>query len=128
VAASQAWADRVTALVTVRDEAIVDQDAAALDSVTAPGSPARAEDRALLERLASERTSIAGLHTAVSGTQVLTVSEDAASVQTSLTQAAHRRTTAGATQQVAAQQPRCVVLELTLTDDAWVVESVSPCE
>jgi len=127
--AAQAWADQVTSLVAARDEAIVDQDADALDAVTAPGSPARADDRALLEQLVSDGTSITGLHTAVSGTEPLTVSADAASVRTSLTQAAHQRTTAGATEHVAARTPRCVVLELTLADDdAWVVESVSPCE
>lgn len=118
---------QVAALVEARDAALVGLDADALGEVTAPGSPARAEDEDLLGELVASRTSLDGLRTEISETQVLSTTTDAALVRTVLSQDAYRRTTAGVTEQVDAQQPRCVVLELTLHEHAWRVVSVSPC-
>lgn len=115
----------VTDLVHARDDALVAGDAEALAAVTAPDSPARAEDLALLESL--QHTELTGLRTEVSDARVVQAEAGAAQVQAVLTQGAHERTSAGVTTEVAAQEPRCVVLALLLDGPVWAVERVSPC-
>lgn len=118
--------DVVTDLVHARDDALVAGDAEGLAAVTAPGSPARTDDLALLESL--QDTKLAGLRTEVSDARVVLAEQHAAQVQAVLSQGAHERTSAGGTTEVAAQEPRCVVLELLLDGAGWTVEQVSPCE
>src|SRR5690606_31489374 len=98
----------------------------ALAEVTVEGSPARADDLALLELLAG--THLEGLRTAVADTEVLASTDDTAQVRTVLTQGAHERTSAGVTERVAAQEPRCVVLGLRVVGSGWAVVHVSPCQ
>lgn len=125
VVGSTSIVDVVTALVHARDEALVAGDAEALAAVTAPDSPARADDLTLLESLGE--TELVGLRTDVSEAQVVQAGQQSARVQAVLTQGAHERTSADGTTEVAAQQPRCVVLELLLDGPQWTVEQVSPC-
>lgn len=119
--------DRVAELVAARDAALVAGDPEALAAVTAPDSPARQQDMEVLAELADSGAALAGLHTAVSGTEVLAATGDSAQVRTELTQSGYERTVDGVTEQVPAQPPRCVELGLTLADGQWLVESVSPC-
>lgn len=116
----------VTDLVHERDDALVAADVAALAAVTLEGSPAREDDLALLESLGETR--LTALRTTVADAEVLAASEQTAQVQAVLTQGAHERTSAGTTEQVPAQQPRCVVLALRLDGPGWAVERVSPCD
>jgi hypothetical protein len=115
----------VTDLVAARDAALVAADAAALAAVTVEGSPARADDAALLAALGD--TQLSGLQTAVADVAVLEATETAAQVRAVLAQGAHERTSGGATETVPAQQPRCVVLQLRLDGPRWAVERVSAC-
>lgn len=115
----------VADLLVARDAALVAADAAALADVTVEGSPARADDLALLDSL--EGIQLSGLHTAVGDTAVVEATDTAAQVQAVLTQGEHERTSAGATETVPAQEPRCVVLTLRLDGPQWAVERVSDC-
>ena len=126
VGSSTSLTQVVTDLVHARDDALVAADAAALATVTAAGSPARSDDLALLGSLGQTRLS--GLRTTVADTEVLAATERTAQVQAVLTQGAHERTSSGSSEQVPAQEPRCVVLALRLDGPDWAVEHVSSCE
>lgn len=119
--------ERVSELVALRDEALVAGDAEALAAVTAEDSPAHEQDAQVLAALTTQGTRLADLRTDVSGTEVLTASASQAEVRTVLTQAPHQRLTGTSVDEVPAQPPRCVELELVHERGGWVVETVSDC-
>lgn len=122
---------RVPELVTLRDKALEDGDADALAAVTVPGSPAAAQDAALLSDLAGTATVVSELRTVVTGTEVVTRDGDRALVRTVLQQEPHLRHPGpqdpGATQDVPGQRARCVELSLLLADGEWRVQQTGPC-
>lgn len=119
---------RVAALVAQRDEALVAGDAAALAALTAPGSPAREQDAALLASLADAGTTLQGLRTEVAETEVVALDRSTATVRTVLTQQTHERLAGAVVQTVPNQPPRCVELALTRVEGSWVVAQTRDCD
>ena len=118
----------VGALLAARDDAIRDGDPLALAELTVLGSPAAAEDAALLEALASVGEDVLTQHTTLDGAQTVAQEGEAVTVRATIRQEESTRRGPDGTRVIPAQPARCVLLDLVAGPAGMRLASTGSCD